>query len=378
MITELTVRNFKIHQALDLPMRNLTVLAGYNSAGKSSVIQALLLLRQNKLEGNLSKNLNLKGNLCQVGVCKNAVCLYSGETVSLGFKNENKQVLWHFDMSIGAAEKSFASCTGVEGDADIEENIFGNEFQYISVARWAPSESYPFDSKAIEEQKQLSQKYGQCELIPHFLYRYGVEKPISVAQELWSDGCEDANLLKQVSAWEQKISQSVNVKPHPVGTSFQLDYTYDTPSGESEPYPAINVGSGISFVLPVITALLCTGKGGMVIIENPEAHLHPQGQAELAKLIVRAARFGVQVIVETHSDYILNGILIACRNFLKGNDASGINPTDVAIYQFIKHEDSQLSEAIPVTLGESGNMTNQPEGFFDQMEKDMNTILNLD
>lgn len=378
MISELTIRNFKIHKKLDLTLKNLTVLAGYNSAGKSSVIQSLLLLRQNKLEGNICKNLNLKGSLCQVGLCKNAVCFYAGDIVSLGFKAKENHVIWHYDMSDGAAEKSFASCSGFEGDVDIKENLFGREFQYISVGRWAPCESYPFDSKAIEEQKQLSQQYGQCELTPHFLFRYGIEKPISVPQELWCEGCEDANLLKQVSAWEQKISSSINVKPRPNGQSFQLDYTYDTPSGESEPYPAVNVGSGISFVLPIITALLCTAKDGMVIIENPEAHLHPHGQAELAKLIAKAARYGLQVIVETHSDYILNGILIACKEHLNSDGANGINPNDVTMYQFVKDEASQLSEAIPIRLGEAGNITNQPRGFFDQMENDMNVLLNLD
>ncbi|WP_180834594.1 AAA family ATPase, partial [Vibrio parahaemolyticus] len=66
-------------------------------------------------------------------------------------------------------------------------------------------------------------------------------------------------------------------------------------------------------VLPIVLALLVTKPGGLVIIENPEAHLHPKGQSYLGRLIQRTAEAGVQVIIETHSDHLLNGIRVAAR-----------------------------------------------------------------
>lgn len=84
-------------------------------------------------------------------------------------------------------------------------------------------------------------------------------------------------------------------------------YTF---GGES--YRAVNVGFGLSYVLPIVLALLVTKPGGLVIIENPEAHLHPRG-SYLGRLIALAAEAGVQVVVETHSDHIINGIRLMPR-----------------------------------------------------------------
>lgn len=78
-------------------------------------------------------------------------------------------------------------------------------------------------------------------------------------------------------------------------------------------FTAQNVGFGISYVLPIVLALVKAKKGELIILENPEAHLHPRGQRKMGELIARAAQGGVQVIVETHSDHILNGIRFVCK-----------------------------------------------------------------
>ena len=74
-----------------------------------------------------------------------------------------------------------------------------------------------------------------------------------------------------------------------------------------------NVGFGISYILPVLTTLLSAREGNIIIIENPEAHLHPRGQAEIGKLIAETVSRGVQVFIETHSDHVINGIRVAVK-----------------------------------------------------------------
>ena len=91
-------------------------------------------------------------------------------------------------------------------------------------------------------------------------------------------------------------------------------------------FRARNVGFGLSYVLPVVIALLLgRGEKSLCIIEHPEAHLHPFGQTKLRELAARSALAGVQVILETHSDHLLDGIRIAVRK-------QQIEPDKVAIH----------------------------------------------
>lgn len=83
--------------------------------------------------------------------------------------------------------------------------------------------------------------------------------------------------------------------------------------GFTNEYTPQNVGFGISYSLHVITAILKAKDGDLIIIENPESHVHPRGQAELGKLIALAAINNIQIIIETHSDHIINGIRVAVK-----------------------------------------------------------------
>jgi predicted ATPase len=132
---------------------------------------------------------------------------------------------------------------------------------------------------------------------------------------------------------------------------------------------AENVGYGISYTLPVIVALLSAKPGALIIIENPEAHLHPAGQSELAKLITKVANNGVQVVVETHSDHIISGIQLACKAHTK-DESKGISNNDVAMYYFSPSANRSLNIKRVRILG-TGMLDFQPKGFFDQAETDM-------
>ena len=101
-----------------------------------------------------------------------------------------------------------------------------------------------------------------------------------------------------------------------------------------------NVGFGISYILPVLVTLLTAKSGSIIIIENPEAHLHPRGQAEMGRLIAETVARGVQVFVETHSDHVINGIRVSLKKGV-------VKPEDVNIAFFerkahdVKNEDEE-------------------------------------
>ena len=104
------------------------------------------------------------------------------------------------------------------------------------------------------------------------------------------------------------------------------------------------------------------------MIENPEVHLHPAGQAAMGEFLAEVAAAGVQVILETHSDHVLNGIRRAVKKGV-------LAPDDAALHFFRLQQDDEQEGAVLVEspiLDRDGNVDMWPEGFFDQFDKDMN------
>jgi predicted ATPase len=123
-----------------------------------------------------------------------------------------------------------------------------------------------------------------------------------------------------------------------------------------------NVGFGFSYALPIVVAALTAAPGAVLIVESPEAHLHPAGQSAVGQFLARLASAGVQTILETHSDHVLNGIrrAVAERGLL--------SPDDVIVHFFGADGAAQL------TMRGSGALTEWPEGFFDQAEIDLSVL----
>jgi predicted ATPase len=126
----------------------------------------------------------------------------------------------------------------------------------------------------------------------------------------------------------------------------------------------IHAGFGLTQILPIVIAALSANKGDILLIENPEVHLHPAGQALMGQFLADVARAGIQVIVETHSDHVLNGV----RRSVKGER---LTAEQVAIH-FFRPRTSETAQVLSPVLDSSGNIDTWPEGFFDQFDKDMN------
>lgn len=379
MITNIQIENFKIHKSTNLSLSRLNVLTGMNSSGKSSVIQALLLLRQNYLRGDLFDGLQLNGDLCNIGLIDDAICQYS-ESDNIHFAiSESDGILydWKFKRESNSSNKDMLSLGGqLVGEFPLDTRaLFSKNFQYIGASRWEPRESYPLNTNAVELKNQISLERGMCELVVHYLYHYGKEKKFRINPELRYSGIDSLELLDQVSAWEGAVSTGVNVVPQMVGKAFALKYSYNRPGDfvSSNEFNATNVGFGLSYALPIIVALLTAKKESLILIENPEIHLHPQGQAELAKLIALTAQSGVQIIVETHSDHIINGILVATKMF--ENKEKGIDKENVRLFYFQKDENTQTAVNESISIVGDGKIDIQPDGFFNQTEKDLSYLL---
>ena len=126
----------------------------------------------------------------------------------------------------------------------------------------------------------------------------------------------------------------------------------------------VNVGFGLTQVLPIIVAALAAKEGDLLLIENPEVHLHPAGQALMGQFLAEVAAAGVQVLVESHSDHLLNGIRRAVKS-------EKISPSAVALH-FFKPRDEDGEQVTTPILDSTGNIDHWPAGFFDQLDKDLN------
>ena len=118
----------------------------------------------------------------------------------------------------------------------------------------------------------------------------------------------------------------------------------------------IDVGYGVSQALPLLTELLRKDETSMFLLQQPEVHLHPSAQAALGSLFCRIAAQGRQLIVETHSNYILDRVRMDIRD-----RKTDLNPEDVSILFF---ESGELDVTIhSLRLDENGNVLDAPPGY---------------
>lgn len=376
MITKLKIANFKSHKCSEINTGALTLLTGMNSSGKSSVIQSLLLLRQSFKKDRLKTGIDLNKPLCDIGKGIDALYRFSSnsEIISFNIEVDNKK-FYYFDFNVEG--KYDATFLPLENNIQLEGQIlelplFTKHFQYLSASRWAGTDSYPLDSYAVENEKQLSLNYGQGELVAHFLNYYGNHRDFEIKSDLLlHPDTRSKRLLEQTIAWEREISPRVTMTPSIEGDKATIKYGYKG-AGMNQPTEnlnAKNIGFGISYSLSIIVALLSADPGSIVIVENPEAHLHPKGQSKLAELIALAAKSGIQVFVETHSDHIFNGVRKAIA-------ADIINKEEVKIH-FFELDDANTSVANEINLSDKGRVLNFKKGLFDQFDDDLDALLGL-
>lgn len=158
----------------------------------------------------------------------------------------------------------------------------------------------------------------------------------------------------------------LEIKSNPDMDLVSFQYSY----GLSNPYRATNVGFGITYTLPIIVAVLASEPDTLVIVENPEAHLHPRGQAKMGELLAIAASCGVQVVIETHSDHVLNGIRLAVHG-------GKLKPDDVQLHYFQRQEKQgqAYTKVISPRINRSGRIDKWPDGFFDEWDKSLEVLL---
>lgn len=367
MIQSIKLLNFKCFAQQEVPLLPLTLLAGLNSSGKSTIIQSLLLLRQSWLENLLPDiGVTLNGKLTQLGTAKDVLYEEADED-EIGFElNDDLPAALKLRLAY-RDESDLLALNSSEPTGDIwKTSLFRDDFQYLRAERVGPRTSFGMSDYEVRHHRQIG---ASGEFAVHFLSLFGSDV---VKPEALRHGRASGNTLQaQVEAWMTEISPGVRlgVKRHSAMDlmTFSVAYSLGHQVGSAE-YRPTNVGFGITYALPVVVSILSARPGGLVIVENPEAHLHPRGQVKMGELLCRASAAGIQVVAETHSDHVLNGIRIGVRECHGASEK-------VALYHSRWEPGGKSPILNRLGIDENGKLSEWPEGFFDEIERSLDRLL---
>jgi predicted ATPase len=364
MIDAVAIKNFKCFENELIPLKPLTVLSGINGAGKSSFMQSLLLLRQSVLESYKEVEIRLNGSLVSLGYSDDV--LYenakSNEAIELGIVAQENQQIFSFDYEKG---QQTLKCKDPKNSKSYSGPLFENNFFYLNAERIGPRASFA-SNEAINGRINVIGNAGEyCA----WLLAKNERRPIGI--EALMHYSESINELRnQVEAWLSEIGQTarIHLDEHPSMDRVSMQFSFLRDGLPSNNYRPTNVGFGLTYALPIFVSALLSRPGGMLCIENPEAHLHPRAQSAMGRFLALVAKSGVQVIVETHSDHLLNGIRIATKQ-------SMIDPSNVALHFFHRKEGAQSTSFVTPQLDYNGRLDGWPEGFFDEWENGLTELL---
>jgi predicted ATPase len=386
--SSLTIEGFKGLNNKTIQFRNLTVLAGSNSVGKSSTIQSLLLIRHTLEEyKRLGQNIErIKINdpyLLALGKTSDISTRDSGLTeivFTLNFEgNVNMKLTYPIPYTSEIYLEIKASDIELPNQDWGQASIQQPNFHYLNAERVGPRPFYAMNIDllnvgyqgefAISILASTNAKVKQVDRLKAFdtekaLLSFQGEQFVSASGMPFVTGGA-RTLDVETEKWMQFIIPGIEIDAQQIQNNNLASISY----GGSKPY---NVGFGISYVLPIIVAGLIAEDGDMLIVENPEAHLHPLGQSRIGQFLAKIAAAGVQVVIETHSDYVIDGIRIATLK-----EDNSLTTDDVVINFFSPNLDTGLVDIEAIFLNKSADLKAYPPYFFDQTQRNFSEIAKL-
>ncbi|GGV84568.1 hypothetical protein GCM10010294_62830 [Streptomyces griseoloalbus] len=381
MIHHIKLINFKAFRRLELPLGPLTLLTGLNSSGKSSVLQALGLLRQSYETQMLIRTkragggLLLNGDLVALGTAQDVLHEDFGPVeelpavneplVGLVIEEDGEQRTWVAAYDIRHPDRDVMPLA----EGSVRSHLAEQPFQYLHADRITPAVTYPRSHQIAIARGFLGVRGEHT--VNYLRHHTEQDVPMEVPDgPLRHRGATSSQLLDQTIAWMQELCPGVNIETDPVeGTdSVRLSYGFGGTAGinATRRRRPTHVGFGLTYALPIVVACLTATPESLILLENPEAHLHPKGQSRMAALLSAAAATGAQLIVETHSDHVLNGVRIAVKHGV-------LQPQDAVVHYF--RGDGAGTEVVTPRIDKDGMLEQWPEGFFDEWENSLDQLL---
>ncbi len=233
------------------------------------------------------------------------------------------------------------------------------KFRYIEPIREAPKRFYLFDDLkkinigingeytalvlAVEKEMNIA-KYYRCIYDGKKINNYELREQDKLLESVnwWLFDFMKLPQIYSVDGFKGVINQ---VKLNSLGVEVDLP----------------DVGFGVSQILPIIVECLRTGQGETIILEQPEIHLHPSLQSKLADFFVCMAKSGKNLVIETHSEHLINRL---CLRIAQEDTEEIRDMTNILFVSF--DEQNKTSICNPIEVNKYGEIENWPVGFFDE------------
>lgn len=410
-ITSISVQGFKsIAEPVDIEVRPLTILAGANSSGKSSIMQPLLMLKQT-LEAPYDPGpLLIDGPNVWFTSADQFLSRFNGkieEKFTVGLEVDDTISFEETFISKPPDGMEIAEITYKDNDGitTLRPEMTRDEAM-IAYPPWAKvwSESSPkgkkrqgssewnvirdrcflelkvfFTKNNVRGATDLSKPFTSCllSLIHVPALRGNPErnyKKTSVGPMFpGTFGTYVASLISHWQATKDPRLRELGKALELLGLTWKVgarqvdDISVEVVVGRlphkakaksSDVVNIADVGFGLSQTLPVVVALLSAKPGQLVYIEQPEIHLHPRAQVAMAQVLVDAARRGVRVVAETHSSLLITGIQTLVAE-------GKLSPEIIKLHWFKRREEDGITEIFSADLDEAGAFGEWPEDFAD-------------
>ena len=420
MITEFRAQNFKSWEdTKTLHFAPLTGFFGANSSGKTSILQVLRLLKQTVERPSLSWDYPLYfGNdtsLVNLGSFDDVIHQHNSNLnlgVSVSWKLSEEMKIDErlinsisFSTSIGKKHDNLilkAYCYSANGQKWRLESNFPSwkfEFPDFLVRTGDPAysagtiETRPFSFykihvpdghhatllPLIDSLENLFNRIlylGPLRDNPRPHYNWRGEPPEGVGQHgeemvsaLFSSRIQLSSIDEHVPKWLQSLGLIDSYRIAPVlrtqkDLRTQRDYEFLVTKHKGAPEVRLtDVGFGVSQVLPVLILCYYAPEGSILILEQPEAHLHPKVQSELGDVLIDVVKKrNIQVILESHSEHLIHRLMLRTAE-------EQLSVDDTALY-FCQINEG-VSEIDPLQVDEYGNISNWPREFFGDVTGDL-------
>ncbi|KAA1163716.1 DUF2813 domain-containing protein [Pseudoalteromonas fuliginea] len=345
MLKQLDIKNLKSIDSASLRLAPLTLLTGANSSGKSTAIQALMLLIRNSDASNRYSMEELIRYLSDFATIRNkknnakSINITAIDTENNNYSLDITSDSLHMSSNLPYLYELKEECSGIELLYLNANRIGAQDLVQISERKVGNLGEYLFSTFDKVKGKKL----------PDSLLKFEGSKTISYQVSKWLSFITGSNTELVTENISDKVKVSFNVK--------------DIDSNVSP----FNLGAGISYISKVIIICLMGKKEDLVLLENPEIQLHPKAQAQLGVFLSFIANSGIQLVVETHCEHLINKIAYEVYE-------DHISSDDIVIH-YKSSVESDFETILIDDNGEfndiDGNIISFPSGFFDATLSDL-------